>query len=555
MTIRVLDQELVTKIAAGEVIERPASVVKELVENSLDAGASQIAIEIHNGGLSLIRVSDNGHGIPSSEVELAFCRHATSKLQVLSDLEHISSLGFRGEALPSIAAVADIEITTATTGEAAGSRLTLKKGTAAESRRQAHPQGTTVTVHHLFHTTPARLKFMKSVRTEGARIAYLVTQFALAFPEVRFTLSVDGRTTLHTTGSGSLRDVVAQVYSADTARQMLELKGDQWTPTATVHSSPMPVVSGLVSPPQLSRSDRTCLSFFVNRRWVYDRVLARAVDEAYHGLLMAGRHPIVVLNLKISPDMVDINVHPTKREVRFRHEGLVFSTVTATIRRALGRAPLPETLTSISPRPQEPLWEREGLFDDIPKLADVRILGQLDNTYIVAEAPGGLYLVDQHAAHERILFERFKEQRSQNRVEVQWLLEPLLLELTPEEETVFSARGAALLELGFSVEPFGERSYLVRSIPAQLRSEGIANALHEVLAPAGHSEGQEWNEKVAISLACHSAIRAGQGLEVREAQELLRQLGQTALPRTCPHGRPTMIHLSSGELRRHFGRE
>src|SRR3990170_1112907 len=342
MTIRVLDPELVSKIAAGEVIERQASVVKELVENSLDAGSTQVTIEVVNGGLTLIRVTDNGHGIPPSEVELAFKRHSTSKLKVLADLETIRSLGFRGEALPSISAVADVEIITAARGEVAGTCVKLSDGAVVQSMPKAHPTGTTMAVHSLFRSTPARLKFMKSARAESARIAYLVSQFSLAFPEVRFTLSIDGRTTLHTSGSGDLRDAVAQVYGGDVAREMVEMTTGREMPKAPDPDSLLPVVTGLVSPPHLSRSNRTYVSFFVNRRWVFDRTLSRALDEAYQGRLMVGRQPLAVISITLSPAAVDVNVHPTKREVRFRHENLVFSAVNRAVKRALEAARVPQ---------------------------------------------------------------------------------------------------------------------------------------------------------------------------------------------------------------------
>lgn len=591
MTIRLLAPDLVSKIAAGEVIERPASVVKELVENSLDAGASQISVEVHNGGLNMVRVSDNGTGIPASEVELAFTRHATSKLSSLADLETIRSLGFRGEALPSIAAVADVEIWTAVPGASGGKRVRLSGGAAVESTPDARPPGTTVTVQHLFNTTPARLKFLKSTRAEGTRIAYLMGQFALAFPEVRFTLSFDGRTSLQTGGSGRLRDALTDVYGAGVSAAMLEVSDDA-ARRGSAGDSPLPRVSGFAGPPQLSRSTRTYVSFFVNRRWVTDRALSRAVDEAYQGLLMVGRQPIVVVNVDISPAEVDVNVHPTKREVRFRHEALVFSTVNRAIKRALSTALLPQIGIAGpgSPAPAAPFAWQEAASRQGPALRPVmpgaaqqdpgaatlpqphswpddwggpeqpaadmlHVLGQIDSTYIVAEASAGLYLVDQHAAHERILFERFTAQRSEQRIETQGLLDPPVLELSPEEDEAMAIRGGALKEFGFAVEQFGERSYLVRAVPAMLARADIGAVLRELLASGGKVADQEWFGKATASLACHGAIRAGQRLDSREAAELLRQLEGTSSPRTCPHGRPTMVHLSSSELRRHFGRE
>ncbi|MHC1578386.1 MAG: DNA mismatch repair endonuclease MutL, partial [Dehalococcoidia bacterium] len=289
MPIKVLASEVVAKIAAGEVVERPASVVKELIENSLDAGATQIAVEAQGGGVESIKVSDNGIGIATSELELAFHRYATSKIDGLSDLETISSLGFRGEALPSIAAVAEVEILTRTSSEIVGSYMYLRKGEVVGRESRARPQGTTVTVHRLFRYFPARLKFLKSANTENGHIAQLLSHYALAFPEVKFSLVLDKHESLHTTGDGDMREVIKQIYGAEPAQSMLKLD----------HNDGLAKVSGLISPPSLARSNRNHLSFFVNRRWVYSPLLTRAVEQAYHGLLMDGQHPIAVINVSL----------------------------------------------------------------------------------------------------------------------------------------------------------------------------------------------------------------------------------------------------------------
>ncbi|MDD5039017.1 MAG: DNA mismatch repair endonuclease MutL, partial [Dehalococcoidales bacterium] len=324
MPIRVLDQKVVARIAAGEVVERPASVVKELVENSLDAGSSQISIEAGGGGVSLIRVIDNGVGIPSAEIELAFQRYATSKIATLDDLDSISSLGFRGEALASIVAVAEVEITTCAAGESVGSYLSMKEGKAVKKGSQAHPQGTTITVRNLFHDVPARLKFLKSPATENSHIANVISQYALAFPEVRFTLSVDGRTILRTPGNGQLIDSVTQVYGLEVARNMLMVgSGDREWSGGSMTTSVR--VSGMVSSPAITRSSRGFLSFFINRRWISSRLLSWAVEEAYHGLLMVGKHPLAIINISLPPKDMDVNIHPTKIEVKFQNEHLVFS--------------------------------------------------------------------------------------------------------------------------------------------------------------------------------------------------------------------------------------
>jgi len=564
MPIRVLDPKVVSRIAAGEVVERPASVVKELVENSLDAGSSQISIETGGGGVGLIRVMDNGVGIPSGEVELAFDRYATSKISDFEDLESISSLGFRGEALPSIAAVAQVDIVTCAVGESIGSYVSVKDSMAISRGSQGRSQGTTVTVRNLFRQVPARLKFLKSLTTENSHIANVVSQYALAFPEVRFALFIDGRVALRTPGSGKLIDSVTQVYGLEIARNILEV-GDregEWEGGASLK------VTGMIGSPSVSRSSRGYLSFFVNRRWISSRLLAWAVEEAYHGLLMVGKHPVAIINIALPLGEVDVNIHPTKTEVKFQNEHLVFSAVQKAVRRALiEQAPVPKmeevatTYVSPSVLRQVLLPESRGSATMSPPAAPqtpavslpvLRVLGQLSSSYIIAEGPDGLYLIDQHAAHERILFEKIQYQRSSPGIEVQGLLEPVTFEVNPKQEEVLRLHYEDLAESGFSIEPFGNRTYLVRAVPALLYKEDWAGMLRELL---DSSPGKgDWMESLAISMACHGAVRAGQALTNDEMRELIRQLEQVAIPQTCPHGRPTMIRLSSEQLSREFGR-
>jgi len=563
MPIKILAPDVVSKIAAGEVVERPASAVKELIENSLDAGATQVAVESPGGGVTLIRVIDNGSGIAADEAELAFQRHATSKLSAIADLDAISSLGFRGEALPSIAAVAEVEVLTRTADEIAGTYLHLKGGVVIESSKRGCPHGTTVTVRGLFLNVPARLKFLKSAATESGHISNLVSQYSLAFPEVKFSLIMDGRMALQTTGSGELRDALVKVYGLEAAEAMIQVKEE----------GQVPGVSGFVSPPTLSRSNRSYLSFFVNRRWVQSRLLSRAVSDAYQGLLMVGRHPIAALDIHFPGEDVDVNVHPTKTEVRFRHEHVLFAAVQKAVRAALvERTPVP--LVRSGPRPAAmpffpqgreagagkeglaaaPLFAQEGVASEAG-LPILRVMGQVASAYIIAEGPDGLYLIDQHAAHERVLFERVRAQRAQREVEVQGFLQPLTIEVTPRQEEMLKAGGEVLATYGFAIELFGQRTYLVRAVPAVLKGEKVAEALVEVLdSLSGEGDPQGWEEKVAISLACHSAVRAGQVLNQEEMRQLVRQLEQTELPRTCPHGRPTVIRFSSSQLEREFGR-
>jgi DNA mismatch repair protein MutL len=571
MPIRILSPDVAAKIAAGEVVERPASVVKELVENSLDAGASQIAIEVQGGGVRLIRVVDNGSGIPPEEVDLAFERFATSKVATADDLEGISSLGFRGEALPSIAAVSEVTLVSRSRDELSGIFVNIKDGAILEKAKRGCPVGTTVTVRNLFRNVPARLKFLKSTATENGHISNLVTQYSLAFPEVRFTLIVEGKTAFRSTGSGSLREVLGAVYGLDTARAMLQIESKQDDPL-------LPNVSGFVSPLSLTRASRSYMSFFVNRRWVQSRMLTYALEEAYKGLLVTGRHPIAVINISLPPQDIDVNVHPAKSEVRFRNERDIFYAIQKAVRETLtAQSPMPtlDTLQT-APRTQPapaPLPAFDARVDAAairtplatPSPAEpppvrgalpiLRVVGQMANTYIIAEGPDGMYLIDQHAAHERVLFEKIRDQRVKQAVEVQGLLQPLPVELTVRQQELLELQSEALSEYGFGIEHFGERTYLVRSVPALLKGQNVAQSLVEMLDFLGEGEKGDLREEIAVSLACHGAVRAGQALSHDEMRDLIRQLEQASQPRTCPHGRPTMVHLSSSQLEKGFGRK
>ncbi len=558
MPIKSLSPQVVARIAAGEVVERPASVVKELVENSLDAGASQISVDVEGGGVSLIRVTDNGVGIPSAEVELAFERYATSKVSALEDLESISSLGFRGEALPSITAVSQVDMTTCAEGEKAGTRVGLKDGAIAERATKGRSKGTTVSVLNLFRKIPARLKFLKSVPTENSHTANVVSHYALAFPEVKFSLTLDGRAALNTPGSGKLLDSVAAVYGADVAGNMIEVRGET-----------TPRVTGLVGLPKVSRSGRGDLNFFVNRRWVNSHMLARAVEEAYHGLLMVGRHPIAVINISLPTKDVDVNIHPTKSQVKFADERAVFSAVYHAVRQALAeQTPVPSVekaeravFPSQVREPSAPAYAEVDVSLSQPPaptptaaLPMLRVLGQLASSYIITEGPDGLYLIDQHAAHERILFEKIESQRVKQEVEVQGLLEPMPLEVSPRQEAELWAHYQELAEFGFSIEPFGGKTFLVRAVPVLVHDKDWVGMLRELLDSISEGDKGHWAEAVTTTMACHGAIRAGQTLSDNEMRELVRQLEQTTTPHTCPHGRPTMIHLSYGQLKKDFGR-
>ncbi len=570
MPIKILDRQTVDQIAAGEVVERPASVVKELVENALDAGSGRIEVEIRGGGISYIRVTDDGIGIPVDEVELAFERYATSKIKSPADLQKIGSLGFRGEALPSIAAVADVELLACAEGEWSGSHIVLVNGTVTRKKGQARNRGTTVTVRNLFRRVPARLKFLKSLPTESGHVANIVSQYALAFPGVAFVLTVDGKEKLRTSGRGGLLESIIDVYGAAVADKMLPITypGGEWS-----DGSPTPRVgvTGMAGSPELGRSGRGYMSFFVNRRWVSSRLLSYAVEEAYHGLLMTGRHPVVVLNIQVPPEDVDVNIHPAKSEVKFRDESDVFRAVQRAVRQAMvAQMPVPKIEEVAAPykAPPSGLQQVWPLADDgeskasppevapplLASLPVLRVVGQVIGSYIVAEGPDGLYLIDQHAAHERIRFESVQRQRVQRKPEVQGLLEPETLEVTPRQDALIRGCLDSLAEFGFTIEEFGDRSYLVRSVPALVAGDDWPAMLRELLDELSGESKSRWEERIVASIACHGAIKAGQVLSDDEMRSLVRQLEKCVSPHTCPHGRPTIIHLSKSQLEREFGR-
>jgi DNA mismatch repair protein MutL len=578
VTIRALPPQVAAHIAAGEVVERPVSVAKELLENALDAGASAVHVEIRDGGLRLISVADDGCGIPADEVVLAFGRHTTSKLTSEEDLFQIHTLGFRGEALASIAAVAWVTMTTRPADEAAGTLVRWEGGELTRQERLARPTGTTVTVENLFYNLPARLKFLRAESTEGGHIVALLTAYAIACPAVRFVLVSNGREALRTTGTGRTEEALAEALGLDTARAM--------SPLPTASNVAGASVSGWIGAPSLHRGTRDYLFFFVNGRWVQDRSLAYAVEEAYHSLLPSGRHPVALIDLRLKPADVDVNIHPTKREVRFRQGQDLFGLVQKTVRRTLvehvslpqveqvrgamvtaPEAQLPrgamgrearEALTQLGLEMLRPANQASLAGPTViagTRLPPLRLLGQAAQAYIVAEGPDGLYLIDQHAAHERILYERLRSVRQQVNVPAQTLLEPHAVELTPYQARVLDERQEIVRRLGFDIAPFGGQTYLVRAVPASFPAGEVLNFLGELLQPVAEREVQrDWEEHALITVACHGAVRAGLTLSETEMRDLLRQLEETTLPYTCPHGRPTVVRLTLAQIEHEFGR-
>ncbi len=575
MPIRVLPPEVAGKIAAGEVVERPASVIKELVENSLDAGATDIRIEIREGGRRLMRVADNGCGIPAEEAPLAFARHATSKLSDVTDLDRITTLGFRGEALASIAAVSQVTLLTRPREQAMGRYLRLEAGRILRQEGRGCPAGTVITVERLFQNVPARLKFLRRPQTEAGHIHTIVANYALAFPHIRFRLTSDGRQIFQSSGSGQLRDVLIAVYGLEVAERMLAVEGGDDDLR----------VWGFVGEPALHRANRRYITLFVNRRWIQDRALTHAIAQAYHTLLPVGRHPLAVILLEMDPGEVDVNVHPTKREVKFRDGRRVFHAVQKAVRRTLvERAPVPE----MSPAPRTWAaadWDRrQGLLRagqgetpgqmamEIYRTADLgeepgrvgpvrlpllRVIGQVGQTYIVAEGPQGMYLIDQHAAHERVLYEQLLAQRREQAVASQTLLEPLPLDLDPVLAGLLAEQLPLLQQVGFQIEPFGGSSYLLRAVPTLLEGADPRAALVDILELLRRGDdplAAQAEERLIAAVCKRAAIKAGQTLSPEEMQQLVRQLEQCESPRTCPHGRPTVLHFSVEQLEKEFGR-
>jgi DNA mismatch repair protein MutL len=574
MSIRILSDDVASQIAAGEVVERPASVVKELLENALDAGASQITIRVELAGRGLIEVSDDGCGIAQSELILAVGRHATSKLSSAEDLFHIRTLGFRGEALASIASVARFTLISRQSDSAGGARINVDGGRMGDLEVLGAPVGTRVRVEELFYNVPARLKFLKQDSTERQQIDGLVTRYALAYPHVRFLLYQDGKVVLQTTGSGNRREVLAHLYGVDTARQMLEVVQDEEGLRLT----------GFTSPVALTRSNRRDITFFINGRWVQDVALNSALVQAYHTYLMVGRYPLAALFIQLPPEEVDVNVHPAKAEVRFRHSDVVFSAVQRSVRRALlAYSPVPTLsgpawhLPPTSNNP-DPAWEMTGdlkipqpsqtsLPDlhpaetdqaDLPsgQLPLLRLVGQVGLTYLIAEGPDGLYLIDQHAAHERVLFERMMKQ-SQGTVPSQTLLEPAIVQLPPAGARIIQDQLETLAHFGFVVEPFGPNTFQVRSLPVILNRLDPSAALRVIVEDFEEDETPLQNakeEKLIARICKRAAVKGGQTMSPEEQRSLLSELERCQSPRTCPHGRPTMIHLSVDLLERQFGR-
>jgi DNA mismatch repair protein MutL len=564
--IRVLPASIAQRIAAGEVIERPASVVKELIENALDAGARNVRVDVRGGGYELVRVSDDGTGIPADELWLACQRHATSKL-VDDDLSQVQTLGFRGEALPSIAAMAELTLVSAVDDSGVGRRLVVRDGQVAADEPSPRPLGTTVTVRRLFENVPARLAAFHRLQTEVAQIGQTARRLALAAAGVRLSLFTEERLVFQTSGSGELGVALLEVYGTALAGFLVPF-------------GPIDVgrarVLGIVSSPEVTRPERGQVNLIVNGRWVQPRQLLALLEAAYRPLLPRGRHPVLAAAIHVPPDAVDINVHPAKLEVRLIGERAIGEALAELIREPLGRRAralqLAPTVGLTALEPVTLVAESREPWDDqapivTPGLPPLRLIGQVRDRLLLLEGPSGLYLVDQHRAHERILYEQLAARHGEAGPDAAVALpEPLVIELRPAQVARFSRRLGELSAIGFHCEVFGERTFLLRAAPAlpgvlpgttDDRLIGLGDpdelaATLVALADEHTADSETWRERLLVRLACRTAVRRGRPLDHPLMRALVDGLGHTSAPAVCPHGSPLLMHVSGETLAKQF---
>lgn len=602
--IQVLDQHTIDKIAAGEVVERPASVVKELIENAIDSMANAITVEIKDGGISLIRITDNGCGIAAGEVETAFLRHATSKIRTIEDLLTTSSLGFRGEALSSIASVAQVEVITKPADALTGIRYRIEGGKEQSKEEIGCPDGTTFLIRNLFYNTPARRKFLKTAMTEAGYVVELVEEMALSRPDISFKLVVNGQNKLTTSGNGSRKDIIYHIYGRDISANLLPIDAKQ----DGLH------VEGYVAKPYVSRGNRGFEHYFVNGRYIKNPVITKAIEEAYKTFVMIHKFPFVVLDLTVDAKLLDVNVHPRKMEMRYEKSEELYRFLFDEIRAVLLQSErIPEIHeTAPQPKPQAPSRTETGpepfetrrksqiqnqtiplsigedthdhlrisaVREPVNPPADEagsqqmsflssgfmteearprhRLIGQLFRTYWLIEYEENLFIMDQHAAHEKVMFEKLMEQYQTRNIYAQELNPPLIISVTPRQIELLQDYQALFSELGFRLESFGGKEYMLRAVPLEtygLAAQDIFVDLIDSLAEDGNSPDIDRFIYRVASMSCKAAVKGGMELSMREAQALLDQLMQLENPYNCPHGRPTIITMSKAELERKFQR-
>lgn len=629
--IHLLDNNLINKIAAGEVVERPASVVKELVENSIDAGATKITIEIKEGGIDLIKISDNGCGIAKEDVPTAFMRHATSKLKTLEDLDDILTLGFRGEALSSIASVAQVEMITKTEDSITGQKFLIHGGNVIASEETGANTGTVITMKNLFFNTPARRKFLKKASTEAGYVSDVVNRIALGHPDISIRYINNGNTIINTSGNGDLKACVLYVYGKDIANKMMNLE----------YEKNGFKLKGLIAKPELSRGNRNYENFFINGRYIRSETVRTAVEDAYKGKLTIGKFPVFVLNLTVPANTVDVNVHPTKLEVRFSDENLIYDIMYNAVDKVLSGVNLIPQVSWDKPKPvkREPVkqldidsievkkteksvfapkerpklvlredtseteyikkpviseersveiektTEIEKPFEVLktveaektvsekteaektepqlkeekrkPFFTNYRIVGQIFNTYWIIEQNNNMYLIDQHAAHERVLYEEFTEKFKSESAVSQMLIAPVAVNLTEKEKTVLEDNRELLESFGFQIEEFGPRTYALRAVPYifdKPGNVGFFTDIIDMLADKNISNIYDTKYDAIATISCKAAVKGNDRLSYGEAQELINRILKLENPFTCPHGRPTIIEMTRYELEKKFKR-
>lgn len=594
--IQVLDQNTINQIAAGEVIERPASIVKELMENSIDAGATMITVEIKDGGTSLIRITDNGSGIEPDDIRIAFFRHSTSKIKNALDLMSVSSLGFRGEALSSIAAVCQVELITKTKDRIMGIRYKIEGGQEVSYDEIGVPDGTTMIVRNIFFNTPARRKFLKTAQTEAGYISDIVEKIALSHSEVSIHFVSNGQTKIHTAGNGSLKDTIYSIYGKDVTEHLIEVQAQ----------NDFMKMSGYLGKAIVSRGNRNCETYFINGRYIKSNILNKSIEDGYRFILMQHKYPFTVLNFEINPELLDVNVHPSKMELRFRKGEAIYPWIVETVHDALIAKPniIPVELEEKKKEPEkkeaapEPFEVNRTLLN-LPKagqtvaektepsrvmedthykvekpvqqsITDVyddflttaakpkhKLIGQVFDTYWIIEYENKMYIIDQHAAHEKVMFETLMEKLRQKKISTQMINPPYILNLSMSEAERLNRYLDNFRELGFEIESFGGQDFAVRGVPADLYSLDSEDVFMEILDELSHETGRILpdivTDKIA-SMACKAAVKGNNLLTAPEMDALVEQLFQLENPYNCPHGRPTIISMSKYELDKKFKR-
>ena len=593
MPITLLDQNTINKIAAGEVVERPSSVVKELVENAIDAGATAITVEIKEGGISFIRVTDNGSGINKDEIEIAFKRHATSKIKSIEDLMAVSSLGFRGEALASIAAVSQVELITKTANSISGVRYTIEGGVPGEVAEIGAPEGTTFIVRNLFYNTPVRRKFLKTATTEGGYIGSLVEYLALSHPDISFRFISNNQNKLHTSGNMNLKDIIYNVYGRDITNNLYEISGKSQDIEA----------SGFIGKPMVVRGNRTYENYYINGRYIKSSIITKAIEDAYKGFIMPHNYPFSAIHFKINPAIIDVNVHPTKMELRFSNNEYIYNFVYDTCLKALNskeliaEVPVPEPVAvkmheapvvrNVMPdvklpepfeikRSEQMVKEDKARYEAVAKseppkqmnlfenkLLDessrnkYRIIGQLFDTYWLIEFEDKFYMMDQHAAHEKVNYERLMKNFKEKEIYSQRLEPPMVVTVSMTEAEALTRYKDAFAGLGFTIESFGGNEYCIREVPANLYGIGERDLFMELLDAVSQENGTLDTEVIAskiATMACKMSIKGNQRVSLMEVEHLLDELMKLENPYQCPHGRPTIIKMSKYEIDKKFKR-